>query len=113
LLVRLLQNTPPFNLFVALDVQRHASAEFDELVNQHKQLVEQRDAARSDAEKASALVKTAKVTLEAMANTTKAKGKTKADIFTYNTAWVCRHLHAMGYKSTIIERHGKIWRIKK
>jgi hypothetical protein len=74
----ILQSTPPFNLFVALDVQRHASAEFDELVNQHKQLIEQRDAARSDAEKASALVKTAKVTREAMANTTKAKGKTKA-----------------------------------
>jgi hypothetical protein len=30
--VGLLQNTPPFNLFVALDVQRHASAEFDELL---------------------------------------------------------------------------------
>jgi hypothetical protein len=77
LLVRLLQNTPPFNLFVALDVQRHASAKFDELVN-HKQLVEQQDAARSDSEKASALVKTAKETREAMANAKKAKGKTKA-----------------------------------
>jgi hypothetical protein len=69
LLVRLLQNTPPFNLFVAVDVQRHASAESDELVNQHKQLVEQQDAARSDAEKASALVKTAKETREASLQT--------------------------------------------
>ena len=39
LLLGCFQNVPPFNLLVALDAQRHASAKFDEIVNKHKELV--------------------------------------------------------------------------
>lgn len=64
----LLQNTPPFNIFVLLDAERNASAKFEKLVQQHEELVQQRDTARSKAKKASDLVKTAKATRDKLAN---------------------------------------------